>query len=78
MICPNCNKGTSRVIDTAKAGDTVLRKRRCNNCNQVFYTRETSVTGPLMIEFCKSAFTLKRRYPNNYIELLFKKFNRPY
>ena len=42
MICPACNSGSSKVVDTraAKGGRAVRRRRECLRCGQRFTTYE--------------------------------------
>ena len=42
MLCPECNNKT-RVIDSRVVEDVVVRKRKCKNCNYIFYTEEIEV-----------------------------------
>lgn len=42
MICPSCDSGSSKVVDTraAKGGRAVRRRRECLGCGQRFTTYE--------------------------------------
>ncbi len=42
MICPSCDSGSSKVVDTraAKGGRAVRRRRECLDCGQRFTTYE--------------------------------------
>ncbi len=40
MKCSNCG-GDTKVIQTAKDGEKVLRQRTCLSCKNRFYTEET-------------------------------------
>lgn len=39
MNCPNCN-GKNRVIDSVTTDKSVIRRRKCLDCEQLFYTEE--------------------------------------
>lgn len=41
MDCPRCQSDNTRVLRTVKSGDETIRERRCNDCNVIFYTKET-------------------------------------
>jgi len=40
MICPNCSSAKSRVIDTGREGEVILRRRECKECSERFNTCE--------------------------------------
>ncbi len=40
MLCPYCEEGDSRVVDTRKVGNAVRRRRECLRCGQRFTTYE--------------------------------------
>jgi transcriptional regulator NrdR family protein len=42
MTCPECG-GKSKVVNTAKDVDEVVRLRRCTVCNHPFYTAERDI-----------------------------------
>lgn len=44
MVCPKCN-GKVTVIDTVQDTDNneIYRKRKCCNCEYIFYTTEFEV-----------------------------------
>lgn len=44
MNCPMCLIGSSRVIETAKMSDMILRYRECKNCKHRFFTKEIDAT----------------------------------
>lgn len=44
MTCPVCG-GSSKVMATRSDCDGVYRRRRCNECNHIFYTTETDSDG---------------------------------
>lgn len=44
MNCPMCLTGSSRVIETAKTSDMVLRYRECKSCKHRFFTKEIDAT----------------------------------
>jgi transcriptional regulator NrdR family protein len=58
MRCPEC-KGDVKVVDSASNANTVIRRRRCLDCDYVFYTTETvifkEVGAPLLDKFKKDA-----------------------
>jgi len=41
MDCPYCGHEKSRVIDTQKCHDAVMRQRMCLKCGRRFFTTET-------------------------------------
>ena len=57
MRCPVCN-GDVKVIDSASNANLVVRRRKCLNCDYLFFTSETiidSVLGaPLLDKFKNS------------------------
>lgn len=44
MYCPMCLTGDSRVIETTKLQDMVLRYRECKSCKHRFFTQEIDTT----------------------------------
>ena len=44
MLCPVCG-GASRVMATRSDCDGVYRRRKCKECNHVFFTNETDSDG---------------------------------
>lgn len=40
MNCPHCSKTSHKVIDTRDTGDSIRRRRQCQNCGQRFTTYE--------------------------------------
>jgi transcriptional repressor NrdR len=40
MHCPYCGHTESRVVDTRPAGETIRRRRECENCQKRFTTYE--------------------------------------
>jgi transcriptional repressor NrdR len=40
MECPHCGHGQHKVIDTRDTGDSIRRRRQCEQCNQRFTTYE--------------------------------------
>lgn len=44
MTCPVCG-GSSKVMSTRSDCDGVYRRRRCRECNHIFYTTETDSDG---------------------------------
>lgn len=61
MRCPVCN-GDVYVVDSGTNAKTVVRRRKCLECNHVFFTSETIVFSelgaPLLHKFKKDARTL--------------------
>lgn len=56
MYCPVCLTGDSRVIETTKLQDTVLRYRECKSCKHRFFTKEIDTTpeeGRILFNFRK-------------------------
>ncbi len=49
MLCPYCQAGDSRVVDTRKVGKSVRRRRECLHCGQRFTTYEDVVPVSLMV-----------------------------
>jgi len=47
MICPNCKSTKSKVLDTGREGEIILRRRECKECGERFNTCEalTQVSG---------------------------------
>lgn len=44
MQCLYCGSPDTRVTDSAKVGNKVLRERACKSCHKQFYTEESTVT----------------------------------
>lgn len=44
MLCPVCG-GSSRVTNSRSDCDGVYRRRRCKECDHLFYTTETDSDG---------------------------------
>ena len=40
MQCPSCSSTKILTYDTRRVEDKVVRKRRCTNCEERFYTLE--------------------------------------
>jgi len=40
MKCPACDSTKIHTYDTRRVEDKVVRKRKCTNCNERFYTLE--------------------------------------
>ncbi len=40
MICPFCQHPSSRVVDSRVAGDSIRRRRECDDCGRRFTTHE--------------------------------------
>lgn len=40
MQCPYCGQPDSRVVDTRSTGDSIRRRRECQNCRKRFTTYE--------------------------------------
>lgn len=49
MLCPYCEEGDSRVVDTRKVGNAVRRRRECLRCSQRFTTYERVAPISLMV-----------------------------
>jgi transcriptional repressor NrdR len=49
MLCPYCEDGDSRVVDTRKVGNAVRRRRECLRCGQRFTTYERVAPISLMV-----------------------------
>lgn len=57
MHCPVCLTGDSRVVDTTKLEDMVLRYRECKSCKHRFFTKEIDTTpeeGRILFNFRKN------------------------
>lgn len=39
MVCPNCG-GKTKVKESRADSDVIYRRRRCIDCNYIFYTEE--------------------------------------
>jgi len=42
VICKKC-AGSLKVIDSRTTFETTIRKRQCNECKDVFYTKEERI-----------------------------------
>ena len=42
MRCPICN-GDVKVMDSGTNAKTVIRRRKCLDCNNIFFTSETII-----------------------------------
>mgnify|MGYP006138437331 CR=1 FL=1 len=40
ILCPYCGQPDSRVVDTRSTGDSIRRRRECQNCRKRFTTYE--------------------------------------
>jgi transcriptional repressor NrdR len=49
MLCPYCQQGDSRVIDTRRVGTGIRRRRECVRCGQRFTTYERLAAMSLMV-----------------------------
>lgn len=51
MICPHCNKNSSRVVDSRPSdeGRAIRRRRECENCGFRFTTFEKIEESPLLV-----------------------------
>ena len=51
MLCPNCHKNSSRVIDSRPTdeGRTIRRRRECESCGYRFTTFERVEQSPLLV-----------------------------
>ena len=58
MRCPVCN-GDVKVMDVGTGADAVIRRRKCLNCNHLFFTSETiifnEIGAPLLNKFRNSS-----------------------
>lgn len=52
MTCPKCG-GETRVIDSRRNEETVVRRRICERCNTIFHTKEVPVDATF---FCDVAY----------------------
>ena len=43
MLCSQCHKGKSKVLESRKADDSIRRRRKCLNCGFRYSTLETVV-----------------------------------
>lgn len=51
MHCPKCGSGSTRVVDSREAADSVRRRRRCEECGDRFTTYERlETTRPLVVK----------------------------
>lgn len=50
MRCPHCGHTSHRVIDTRVTGDSIRRRRRCDNCDQRFTTYEHIAANLLVVK----------------------------
>ncbi len=49
MLCPYCQEGDSRVIDTRDVGSAIRRRRECSRCRQRFTTYERLAPVSLLV-----------------------------
>ncbi len=40
IVCPNCGKDDSKVLESGNRNGQYVRRRRCNVCGENFSTRE--------------------------------------
>jgi len=45
MICTNCKSERSKVIETGREGEVILRRRECKECGERYNTREAICHG---------------------------------
>lgn len=50
MRCPHCGHPHHRVIDTRETGDSIRRRRRCDNCDRRFTTYEHVAASLLVVK----------------------------
>lgn len=50
MECPHCGHTQHKVIDTRDAGDSIRRRRQCEQCTQRFTTYENIAADLLVIK----------------------------
>jgi transcriptional repressor NrdR len=50
MECPHCGHTQHKVIDTRDAGDSIRRRRQCEQCSQRFTTYENIAADLLVIK----------------------------
>jgi transcriptional regulator NrdR family protein len=50
MNCPYCGSNQVKVDDSRSNGKTVMRRRKCITCNQLFKTRELYETAVQRLE----------------------------
>lgn len=50
MRCPYCGHPHHRVIDTRETGDSIRRRRRCDNCDRRFTTYEHVAASLLVVK----------------------------
>lgn len=50
MRCPHCGNTQHRVIDTRDTGDTIRRRRKCDDCGQRFTTYEQVAANLLVVK----------------------------
>lgn len=41
MNCPKCNHNKNTVLDTRKDKNNIYRKRKCKNCEHIWFTTES-------------------------------------
>lgn len=46
MLCPMCNSST-KIKDSRKFDDHVVRARKCEKCGYIIYTQETEINGQI-------------------------------
>jgi transcriptional regulator NrdR family protein len=44
MNCPECESSRLNIYDSRHLGDYVIRKRKCLDCDEKFYTIESYLT----------------------------------
>lgn len=42
MKCPICGE-QSKVMESRDSGKTIIRRRKCKACSQIFYTEEVAI-----------------------------------
>lgn len=40
IVCNKCKSKSVRVINSTNVGDTVYRRRKCENCGHIYFTVE--------------------------------------
>lgn len=58
MTCPKCC-GTTSVVDSRPARQTIRRRRKCDSCSHRFTTYETMEESPIEVALSKQCAELR-------------------
>lgn len=67
MNCPKCNHNKNIVLDTRKDKNNIYRKRKCKNCEHIWFTTE-SESSDAKYDLQRAQYDTYKRKSNNVNE----------